>query len=88
MDFALTADQEQVRDAVRRTCSAFDDAYWQDREPGAVGGVEERSGGHLVGMVGDLRQVVLPREGGQERSCREHGDCRKNESAGCQRHGS
>lgn len=36
MDFALTPDQEQVRDAVRKTCAAFDDAYWlmRDRDGG------------------------------------------------------
>jgi acyl-CoA dehydrogenase len=28
MDFALTANQEQVRDAVAKICARFDDAYW------------------------------------------------------------
>src|SRR6201746_2884703 len=28
MDFALTANQEQVREAVAKICARFDDAYW------------------------------------------------------------
>src|SRR6201746_68621 len=28
MDFTLTANQEQVRDAVAKSCARFDDAYW------------------------------------------------------------
>jgi acyl-CoA dehydrogenase len=36
MDFALTAEQEAIRDAVLGICSRFDDAYWleKDREGG------------------------------------------------------
>jgi acyl-CoA dehydrogenase len=36
MDFALTANQESIRDAVAKICSRFDDAYWlkKDREGG------------------------------------------------------
>jgi acyl-CoA dehydrogenase len=36
MDFALSEQQEAIRDAVARTCSGFDDAYWlkKDREGG------------------------------------------------------
>ncbi|MDF3813310.1 acyl-CoA dehydrogenase family protein [Rhodopseudomonas sp. BAL398] len=36
MDFALSESQEAIRDAVRKTCSPFDDAYWlrKDREGG------------------------------------------------------
>jgi acyl-CoA dehydrogenase len=36
MDFALSAEQEAVRDAVTRICARFDDAYWlaRDREGG------------------------------------------------------
>ena len=36
MDFALTESQEAIRDAVQKTCSSFDDAYWlkKDREGG------------------------------------------------------
>jgi len=36
MDFALTAEQEALRDAVGRICSRFDDQYWltRDREGG------------------------------------------------------
>src|SRR5947199_8833859 len=36
MDFALTVNQEQVRDAVAKICARFDDAYWlkKDREGG------------------------------------------------------
>ena len=36
MDFALTANQEQVRDAVAKICARFDDAYWlkKDKEGG------------------------------------------------------
>ena len=36
MDFALTANQEQIRDAVAKICARFDDAYWlkKDKEGG------------------------------------------------------
>jgi acyl-CoA dehydrogenase len=36
MDFALTANQESIRDAVAKICSRFDDAYWlkKDKEGG------------------------------------------------------
>ena len=36
MDFALTANQESIRDAVSKICAGFDDAYWlkKDREGG------------------------------------------------------
>lgn len=36
MDFALTPDQETIRDAIARICEKFDDAYWlkRDREGG------------------------------------------------------
>jgi acyl-CoA dehydrogenase len=36
MDFALTANQEAIRDAIEKVCSDFDDAYWleKDREGG------------------------------------------------------
>src|ERR1700743_322364 len=36
MDFALSANQESIRDAVTKICARFDDAYWlkKDREGG------------------------------------------------------
>ena len=36
MDFALSDNQQSIRDAVQKVCSAFDDAYWlkKDREGG------------------------------------------------------
>src|SRR6202000_2468794 len=36
MDFALTANQESIRDHVAKICARFDDAYWlkKDREGG------------------------------------------------------
>ena len=36
MDFALTANQQSIRDAVAKICARFDDAYWlkKDREGG------------------------------------------------------
>jgi acyl-CoA dehydrogenase len=36
MDFALTDQQEAIRDAIAKICTAFDDAYWlnKDREGG------------------------------------------------------
>src|SRR5579872_3818968 len=36
MDFALTANQEAIRDAVAKICARFDDAYWlkKDKEGG------------------------------------------------------
>ncbi len=32
MDFALSAEQESIRDAVTRLCARFDDAYWLERD--------------------------------------------------------
>src|ERR1700760_4769983 len=36
MDFALSTNQESIRDAVAKICTRFDDAYWlnKDREGG------------------------------------------------------
>src|SRR6185437_14780191 len=36
MDFALTANQESIRDAIAKICARFDDAYWlkKDKEGG------------------------------------------------------
>ena len=36
MDFALTANQESIGDAVAKICARFDDAYWlkKDKEGG------------------------------------------------------
>src|ERR1700686_3758796 len=36
MDFALTANQESMRDAIGKICSRFDDPYWlkKDKEGG------------------------------------------------------
>ena len=36
MDFALSAEQESIRDAIAKICAAFDDSYWlkKDREGG------------------------------------------------------
>src|SRR5690242_9335686 len=32
MDFALSPEQQAVRDAVARICARFDDAYWLERD--------------------------------------------------------
>src|SRR5258708_16895215 len=32
MDFALTANQESIREAVAKICARFDDAYWLKRD--------------------------------------------------------
>ena len=32
MDFALTDEQQQIRDAVLKLCARFDDAYWLERD--------------------------------------------------------
>nr|WP_311979900.1 acyl-CoA dehydrogenase family protein [Bradyrhizobium diazoefficiens] len=32
MDFALTDQQETIRDAIVKICSRFDDAYWLDKD--------------------------------------------------------
>jgi acyl-CoA dehydrogenase len=32
MDFALTANQQSIRDAVQKICSRFDDAYWLNKD--------------------------------------------------------
>ena len=36
MDFALTANQESIRDAIGKICTRFDDVYWlkKDKEGG------------------------------------------------------
>ena len=32
MDFALTAEQQQIRDEVLKLCARFDDGYWLERD--------------------------------------------------------
>src|SRR5262245_51235649 len=32
MDFALSAEQQQIRDAILKLCARFDDAYWLERD--------------------------------------------------------
>src|SRR4051812_49880751 len=32
MDFALTDQQQQIRDEVAKLCARFDDAYWLERD--------------------------------------------------------
>ncbi len=32
MDFSLTSDQQAIRDAVQKTCAAFDDDYWLEHD--------------------------------------------------------
>src|ERR1700751_724032 len=34
MDFALSANQESIRDAIGKICSRFDDPYWRKKEKG------------------------------------------------------
>ena len=36
MDFALTDEQQQIRDEVLRLCARFDDAYWLERDRSAT----------------------------------------------------
>ena len=46
MDFALSANQESIRDAVAKICSRFDDAYWlkKDKEGGYPRRLPPRTG--------------------------------------------
>src|SRR5712692_9350553 len=32
MDFSLSAEQQQIRDEVRKLCVKFDDAYWLEKD--------------------------------------------------------
>lgn len=32
MDFALSENQEAIRDAVAKVCGGFDDAYWLNKD--------------------------------------------------------
>jgi acyl-CoA dehydrogenase len=32
MDFSLTTEQQQIRDAIAKLCAQFDDAYWLDKD--------------------------------------------------------
>jgi acyl-CoA dehydrogenase len=32
MDFCLSAEQEQIRDSIRKLCAPFDDGYWLDKD--------------------------------------------------------
>src|SRR5947208_14899205 len=32
MDFTLSAEQQQIRDEVRKLCLKFDDTYWLDKD--------------------------------------------------------
>src|SRR2546429_3523058 len=78
MDFALTANQESIRDAVGKICSRFDDAYWlkKDKEGGfpadfhkalAEAGwlgicIPEEYGGSGLGLT-DAAIMLLPPSG-------------------------
>src|SRR6266853_1746212 len=44
MDFALTANQEQVRDAVAKICARFDDAYWLKKDKSCFAVTEPNTG--------------------------------------------
>ena len=60
MDFALSADQEAVREAVAKICGRFDDAYWLERD---------RSGGFPVELHAALAEagwlgIAIPEEYG------------------------
>src|SRR4051794_28059198 len=35
MDFSFTAEQQQIRDGVRKLCAGFDDAYWLETDRAA-----------------------------------------------------
>ncbi len=60
MDFALSADQEAVRDAVAKICVRFDDAYWLERD--RLGGfpVELHAAMAEAGWLG----IAIPEEYG------------------------
>ena len=32
MDFAFTAEQQRIREAIARLCAQFDDAYWLNKD--------------------------------------------------------
>jgi acyl-CoA dehydrogenase len=32
MDFSLTLEQQQIRDAIAKLCAQFDDAYWLEKD--------------------------------------------------------
>ncbi len=52
MDFALTPEQEQIRDLVQRVCSGFDDAYWLRKDNEAAFPVEFHRAVADAGLLG------------------------------------
>ena len=60
MDFALTADQEQIRDAIDKVCEPFDADYWLEKD--RVGGFPDDFHGALAeaGWLG----IAMPEEYG------------------------
>jgi len=50
MDFALSANQESIREAVAKICARFDDAYWlkKDKEGGFPGRFPQGLGGRRL----------------------------------------
>ena len=60
MDFSLTAEQKSIIDEVRKTCAAFDDDYWLERDRTA----EFPSDFHHAMAQGGWLGVAMPEEYG------------------------
>ncbi len=60
MDFALSAEQEQIRDSIFKLCAQFDDAYWLEKD--RTGGFPHELHGALAaaGWLG----IAMPQEYG------------------------
>jgi acyl-CoA dehydrogenase len=60
MDFALTAEQEQIRDAIGKICARFDDAYWLKKDKSGGFPVELHQALARDGWLG----IAMPEECG------------------------
>ena len=72
MDFALSANQESIRDAVAKICARFDDAYWlkKDKEGGFPADFHKALGG--CRLARHLHSRRLWRFGARHCRCRDH----------------
>ena len=72
MDFALSANQELIRDAIGKICSRFDDAYWlkKDKEGGYPADFHPRAG--RCRLARHLHPRGIWRLGARHHRCRDH----------------
>ena len=60
MDFSLTQEQQQIRDAIRKLCARFDDDYWLEKDAAAASRTSSTAAMAEAGWLG----IAMPEEYG------------------------